>query len=584
MKTAVLLFPLLAAPVPHRPPDDLAPGEVVEGEIGYQLDDYLSRLEGVGFSGIVGVEHEGAPVLVRGYGMADREHGRPVTPDTVFCTGSITKQFTAAAILALQEEKKLSVQDGIERFFPDVPEDKRAITLHHLLTHSSGLLDPNAGDYDLVATKDWVLAQALHCELEWPPGSGYAYRNVNFSLLGMIVERVSGEPYEEYLHKRLFERADMRSTGYWLPHFAPEAMAIGYRDGEPWGTTMSHAMLPDGPCWTLRANGGIQSTVGDMLRWDHALRGAQVLSAESVAMLQTPYVSEGGGSFYGYGWSIQEAPGGGKLVAHNGGNTVFFADFLRYVDDGWTIFLATNVGSRTSQDLAYDLAAIVFGRTPQQPPETIERDPEMLSAYAGLYALDGSSSFSVENGGDRLVLRADGALAERVVQGETPADIVERTRTIAAAAIAGDLEPFERAHGASGAPAEARTELAGDLQRWSERLGSFRELGTSAARPFPGRWRVAVEMRFERGSGYLVLGWRSGSLTGFSCADELPFAGAAPVELFPLSKEEFRAYDGQSNGLGLRVRFALNAEGHARALELGDPAVRAEREKSAQRR
>jgi len=565
--------------------DDLAPGEVVEGEVGYQLDDYLTRLEGLGFSGVVGVEHEGQPVLVRGYGLADREHERPVTPDTVFCTGSITKQFTAAAILALHEEGKLSVRDGLERFFPDVPEDKRAITLHHLLTHSSGLVDPRAGDYDLVATADWVLAQALHCQLEWPPGGGYAYRNVNFSLLGMVVERVSGGPYEAYLRKRLFERAGMSSTGYLLPRFAPERMAIGYRDGERWGTTLSHPLLADGPCWTLRANGGIQSTVGDMLRWDRALRAHTVLSPESIAALETPHVPEGGGSYYGYGWSIQEAPGGGKLVAHNGGNGVSFADFLRFVDDGWTLFLATNVGSRTSQDLAYDLAGICFGRAPQLPPETIDRDRAMLDGYAARYAVDGTSGFVVENGGDRLTLRAEGSLAERALQGEMPADIVERSRAIATAAIGGDLEPFERAHGSTGAPAEARAELADDLSKWAERLGTFRELGGSTARPFPGRWRVAVEARFERGSGYLVLGWSSGSLTGFYCADEPPFAGTAPVELFPLSKEEFRAYDGQGSALGLSVRFTLDADGRASALELGGAGVRAEREqRAAQRR
>jgi CubicO group peptidase (beta-lactamase class C family) len=561
----------------HATPDDLAPGELVEGELAYQLDEFLTRLEGLGFSGVVGVEHEGRPILVRGYGMADREHGLPVTPETVFCTGSITKQFTGAAILALAEEKKLALEDALPRFFGDVPEEKRGITLHHLLTHTSGLADPPAGDYDLRATAEWVLEQALERGLEWPPGAQHGYRNVNFSLLAMVIERVSGEPYESFLRRRLFERAGMAETGYRLPRYPPESFAIGYRDGERWGTTLGHPQLADGPCWTLRGNGGIHSTVGDMLRWHHALQEDRVLARASRELLETPFADEGGGSSYGYGWSIQRSPGGKKLVAHNGGNGVFFADFLRFAEEGHCIFLATNVGSRVRPSLAYELAGLLYGRPARALPETLERERTWLERYAGRYALDGTSALELLNLGDRLVLTGTGAEAAALLCDERTRARIAEVRALATEVCAGRDPAFLDAYTGRQSRESVRAELAEARERWREKLGGFQGLGEVGARPGEDT-RISVEARFERGSAYVSTTFGpAGRLLFFECLDEAPFLGLPRIELFPLSAEEFRAYDDRS-GLGLAVRFEREDGGHAAALLLGDPAVRVPRE------
>jgi len=572
---ARILLGLSLLPAPSTP-DELAPGELVEGELAYQLDEFLTRLEGLGFAGVVGVEFEGRPILVRGYGQADRERGTAVTPATVFCTGSITKQFTAAAILALAEEGKLSVQDSLAKHFEHVPEPKCAITLHHLLTHTSGLVDPPAGDYDLRATAEWVRDWALACELEWQPGAEYGYRNVNFSLLGMVVERVAGEPYEAYLRRRLFERAGMSATGYLLPRFAPESMAIGYRDGERWGTTLDHPLLDDGPCWTLRANGGIQSTVGDMLRWHHALQEDRVLSHESRVLSETPFADEGGGTSYGYGWSIQRSPSGKKLVAHNGGNQVFFADFLRFVDEGHCIFLATNVGSRMRESLAYELAGILYGRPPRALPETLARDRDWLERYAGRYPLDEDGVLELQNLDDRLVLTSRGAGAIEILCDERALASLEAARRLFAEVCAGRDEALLAAYRGRQSAESIRSEVADARARW-QRLGAFRELGEAAART-GGETRVLVEARFERGSAYLGTNFGpAGRLVGFEFLEQAPFHGAPRIELFPLSAEEFRAYDDDA-GLGMVVHFELDPDGRAEALVLGDPALRLARE------
>lgn len=558
------------------PRDDLAPGELVEGELGYQLDDYLTRFERLGFSGVVGVEYEGQPILIRGYGLADRERGTPVTPATVFCTGSITKQFTAAAILALQDDGKLSVQDPLTKYFEHVPEDKRGLTLHHLLAQTSGLEDPPLGDYDLTATAAWVRDWALGCTLQWKPGERYGYRNVNFSLLGMVIERVSGKGYEAFLHERLFARAGMAHTGYLLPRFPPESFAIGYQDGERWGTTLDHPLLADGPCWTLRANGGIQSTVGDMLRWHHVLAEDRVLSRAAHAQLETPFSDEGGGSFYGYGWSIQKSPSGKKLVAHNGGNGISFADFLRFVDEGHCIFVATNVASRVRESLAYDLAAILHGRPARALPETLERDRASLERYAGRYPLGPDSALEVLNLGDRLVLTGHGPDADELLYDEAALARMTQVRELFAAICRGDDAPFLSAYKGRQSRESILAELAAARARWKEQLGAFRESGLAAARPGE-ETRVLAAARFERGSACLVTTWGPASrLFAFECLDSAPFQGPPRVELFPVSATEFRSYE-DGAGLGPAVRFEL-MDGRAVALSLGTPPLQIARE------
>ena len=162
---------------------------VVQGELGRKLDLYLSRLEALGYSGGLAVVKGGETVLLKGYGQADREGGVPMRPDSVFNLGSITKPFTAAAILRLQELGKLKTSDPVSRFFDGVPGDKAGITLEHLLTHSSGLeSDFSPTDYEATTREEYV-RRALASKLLFPPGEGYEYANAGYSLLAAIVEQ-----------------------------------------------------------------------------------------------------------------------------------------------------------------------------------------------------------------------------------------------------------------------------------------------------------------------------------------------------------------------------------------------------------
>lgn len=370
LPTALVAAVLLAAD-PTAPPKPTAPspapaGTLVAGDLGAKIDRWLASAD---FRGSVLVAHRGEVLIRKGYGLADRENGVPYGPDTVFSIGSITKQFTAAAILKLETQGKLSVEDSISKYLSGVPEDKRAITLHQLLTHTSGLESDFAGDYDAVGRDEYV-KRILGSKLRSKPGEAFFYANSGYSLLGAIVEIVSGKGYEEFLRENLFLPAGMRDTGYKLPKWATERIAVGYRDGKRWGRITEKPWAADGPYWALRANGGIESTLDDMLRWHAALQGEAVLSAAVKEKMYARYVREGAGadSFYGYGWSLVDTPYGGRLVEHNGGNGVFYADFLRFVDEDFVVILSTNDSTVRGARISHDVARLAHGEDAAPPP------------------------------------------------------------------------------------------------------------------------------------------------------------------------------------------------------------------------
>jgi CubicO group peptidase (beta-lactamase class C family) len=332
---------------------------VVNGELGAKLDSQMQQLVAKGFSGVLFIAKDGQIVLNNGYGLANKENKTSYSADTIFDIGSITKQFTGAAILKLEMQGKVRTTDKISKYFKDVPADKADITLHQLLTHSAGLVGVLGRDYERL-TRDELIQKALASKLQYVPGEKHDYSNLGYSLLGAIIEIVTGESYGRYLHDNLFKPAGMHETGYVIPKWKRENLAVGYnrKDESRWGTPIDQLWDKDGPYWNLRANGGILSTVGDLYRWHLALEGEKILSKEAKEKYYTPHIAEepGGSSFYGYGWVIQKTRRGTKIIWHNGGNPYFFADFRRYVDDNVVVIVATNA---KMQPLERDFSQVV---------------------------------------------------------------------------------------------------------------------------------------------------------------------------------------------------------------------------------
>ncbi len=537
---------------------------VVFGEMGAKLDEYMTRLEGVGFSGAVIVAKDGTILLQRGYGLADREQNRPVRPSTVFTIGSITKQFTGAAILKLEMMGRLSTDDPIKKYFTNVPEDKAGITLHHLLTHTAGLPGAIGDDFDLSATADRFLEQAMNTELLSEPGERYRYSNVGFSLLGIIVEKVSGQPYEEFLQEHLFQPAGMTRTGYLLPVYTDEELAVGYRNDQRWGSVIQHPMLEDGPCWHLRANGGIHSTVGDMYRWHLALEGDEILSEKAKEKYFSPYADEGGGqSYYGYGWSIVPDYMGTRLITHNGGNGIFSADFRRFVDKDVVIFTASNLSEFAPVDyVSRDLSRAIFGHPYNLPPKTISIDLARLASYEGTYRLSSGATIEAQVEAGRLLLTGSGAQAGDLLaggsgEGESPliAGLNERSEDILRRSMQGDFTGLQEAFG-GGIPLER---IEAQEQQWMEmreqRYGKFVDLEAVSARQEGGQVSVFLRIDYEQGSGYIQYDWEGGELAGIELIREVP---GAEARVYPVSHDEFESFSLRSP-VSIHVEFEIGA-------------------------
>ena len=544
---------------------------------------YLRRLEKLGFAGVVLVAKGDVPLMAEGFGLADREHGIRWTPGSVSDIGSITKQFTGAGILKLEEDGKLSVVDPISKYFDGVPADKSAITLHQLLTHSSGLGDPDIGDFDPVPLGEY-LKQVFAQPLLFAPGKGYTYSNANFSLLGAIIEKLSGKNYETVLRERLFLPNGMYETGYTMPAWGESRFAQGYEaDGGRWGTFLERPTAADGPHWALRANGGIHTTVYDMLRWARALLTGRVLAPESMKKLWTPHVSEGGDTYYAYGWSIAKAPDGTKIVTHNGGNGIYFADLAIVPDTGLVVFLMTNViaENRSANSLLEQIGMrFLAGRPYPDIPEVKDMSAAALASFAGTYSLPaGAGAYRVSSDGQALFIEAEGRKAFALLNSVSDAEpgrldkLSKLMAGIIAANMKGDFIPLSKAYGGEVAPERLKArwaDLIAESEKVRGRFQRFEVLGTARTQDWD---ETVIRFFCERGTVDLTYVWdlkEEGRLRGRSARGL-----TVRMRLYPSGERDFFTWDG-----GIRPPKAVHIEagpdGNLR-LKLGDVATAAVR-------
>ena len=334
------------------------------------LQAYADSLELADFQGAVLVAKDGRVLMARGFGYRDVERSMRNSPTTLFDIGSITKQFTAAAILKLEMMGRLRVEDTITKYFPEVPADKQRITLHHLLRHESGLPGGIGGDYDPIDRRTFT-EQLFKQPLRFPTGTGFGYSNTGYSLLAMIVEDVSGMGYEEFLRTQLFEPAGMSTTGYDL-QIPQDPIAIGYScDEERWGRPTEKPWDGNAPYWHLKGNGGLLSTVEELYAWTLALDGDAVLDATARAKLFEPPLraEETRDSYYAYGWDVHRTPRGTRSIGHNGSNRIFYSDLVRLVDEGITVIHSSNRMCQSFHGLTNNLAMLALDSTyvPQIP-------------------------------------------------------------------------------------------------------------------------------------------------------------------------------------------------------------------------
>jgi len=317
------------------------------------IDSYMNNIVNAGwFQGAILVARDGQLIISKGYGMADAEHGTPNTAQTRFRLASITKQFTAAAIVILQARGKLNIQDRICAHLPDCPDAWRDITILHLLTHTSGL--PNYTDFAgyessqmQPATPDELIARFRDQPLLYLPGTNYSYENSDYVVLGRIVEQVSGQSYADFLRDAIFTPLQMRDTGV--------ESGLGLGPGYAVGYGGSNEKAPPLDASTLFSAGAVYSTVEDLFRWDQSLYTDALVPPNLRGQMFTPFLSD-----YAFGWKI-DRPGDRLRISHPGLIDGFATYIARYPNDHVTVIVLGNMDAANTSGIGDYLASLVFG-------------------------------------------------------------------------------------------------------------------------------------------------------------------------------------------------------------------------------
>ncbi|HZB45555.1 MAG TPA: serine hydrolase [Pyrinomonadaceae bacterium] len=351
-------------------------------ELAARLDRRLGEMMAQRrFSGAVLVARAGKVILKKGYGMANHEFDIPNTPRTKFRLGSLTKQFTAAAVMLLEERGRLSVQDSVCKHVENCPAAWQPVTLHHLLTHSSGVPTfTGTPEYRSWKRQPTTVAETLKLfrerPLEFTPGERFNYSNSGYVLLGHVVEKASGKSYEDFLRENIFAPLGMKDTGYDRAEQVLKNRASGYFfDGD----RVANAPYID--MSVPHAAGALYSTVEDLYLWDQALHGGKLLSRKSLDAMTTPLHQQ-----YGYGLSVGKQFGL-RRVAHGGAIEGFNTFMAHYPEENATVIVLMNL-----ERLSAGAPAVVLARELLADkvvlPATVKVEPSVLRSYAGRYEVD----------------------------------------------------------------------------------------------------------------------------------------------------------------------------------------------------
>ena len=371
----------------------------------------------------VGVAQNDAPVLLRAYGEADLEHDVANTTDTVFEAGSSSKQFVAASILILAEQHKLSLSDDVRKYIPELPIYGRTITIEHLLTHTSGLRD--WGGVEVIAgwprtTREYTMSDVLNIaarqrSLNFAPGAQYSYSNTGYNLAAMIVARVSGQSLNEFDSEYIFKPLGMTKT-QWRDDFrrVVKGRAIAY-------TKTPAGYQQNMPFEDAYGNGGLLTTVGDLLKWNAGLNAARLGSFVSAGLIKNGVLSSGQNVVYAHGLIVRKYRGYLEL-AHPGATAGYTAWVGRYPEQRLSIALLCNASEADSAQLAHEVAALFLPVRPSSGVKEVARVHEDPAAFAGQFIGEFSGMpMTLEQESGQLKIK-DGPVLSRVSAVEFNAD------------------------------------------------------------------------------------------------------------------------------------------------------------------
>jgi CubicO group peptidase (beta-lactamase class C family) len=360
------------------------------------------------FGGAVLLASDGKPLVAKGYGFANIEWQIPAAPNTKFRIGSITKQFTSMLVMQLRQQSKIKIEDSVCVYVTPCPDAWKPVTIHHLLTHTSGIPTyTSLADWRKVnmvpKTIDEMIGFFRDLPLQWVPGEKFAYNNSGYFLLGVVIEKATGKKYEQALQEMILGPLGMKDTGYDWPGTIIPRRASGYQGKGP---AVSNAAALD--MQQPYSAGSLYSTVEDLLTWDQALYTEKLLPEAAKQMMWTPFKNN-----YAYGWGIAEpsaATFGHKRIVHSGGINGFSSVIIRVPDTNVTAIVLANNASVNASEVGRELLAIYFGQPYTVPaPRTVTQlDAKIFDQYVGKYELRADFVMTVTREGNRFLTQATG--------------------------------------------------------------------------------------------------------------------------------------------------------------------------------
>src|SRR5262245_40585538 len=346
-----------------------------------KVDDYMKaemqrqRIPGASLA----VVKDGQIILAKGYGLANVEHQVAVKPETIFQSGSMGKQFTATAVIMLVEAGQLNHADRNTKYVTDAPETSKTITVRHLLTHTAGTTDyPRDFDFRRDYTEDELLKRAEAIPLAFQPGEKWSYSNLGYVLLGILIHKVSGQFYGDFLQERVFKPLGMTTARIISEADIVANRAAGYRLVK--GELKNQEWVS--PSLNTTADGALYLTVYDMAKWDAALYTERLLKKSSLEEMWTPVKLNSGKTFpYGFGWALAEVRGH-HLIEHGGAWQGFKSHIARYVDDKLTVIVFANLSQANPGRIAHGVAAIYNPELAPLPPKAIEDKEAKVTSLA----------------------------------------------------------------------------------------------------------------------------------------------------------------------------------------------------------
>lgn len=488
-----------------------------------QIDDYLTRLTELGYSGSILVIQDGETLLDTGYGYANETTEALITSDTIFNIGSITKLFTAVAVLQLHEEGLLNVEDTLDQYFDDLPQDKQAITIQQVLTMTAGLAEYHDTEGDFQAMqRDEAYTAIINDPLIATPGTEDNYSNSGYTLLAILIEAVSGQSYQDYIHEHILNPLEMTRTGFRGETFDNIAYADNVFDGYGSPADWEYS-------WVLVGNGGMVASNADVARFMNALLDYELVSQETLAY----WVDLSDTS----GWS--GAAGGGSATAYNA--AAFFN-----LDIPVFIYHMTNSADFQAEFVSAEFFALFEGGELQLPPE-VNPDTDLLAydCYAGMYILEDGTQFLVSTDEANLYISPIGQSAVNTLLNIDNANLQSRLEDrnqqadrLIAAILERDFEVVSTVFEIN-FPPDSFEPFWANIESDFGTFEAYTILGTNLSEFGQNELRTLVELNFANGIQYASLYWEQEELVGFGI-DDVP--ESSQQTLFPIANHTFTTF------------------------------------------